>query len=141
MKKKETAETLKVITFDKVKIENYINAVVPSENGVKYVAHLDAMAAKNCMVDFDCCYHFLHPCFINGNVETVYFVEVSKYTRKATDDGWHIHSCAFVFPFSIDDLLENYKSGETTLREFIRYKYNPRIEKNTRDFLALINAQ
>lgn len=135
-----TEHLLKVIPIDHQKLAKHIEGIYRPEVNQVYSTEYCALVFANVMTDNECCYWFVEKKAHNCVIQFVYSVPIRVITK--TDEGtFHPMTPSFYIDMSIED-LKPFTKEEVTLREFMdrRYNYNPRIEKNMREFLKAINT-
>lgn len=138
--KKITEEMLKVTPIDYEKLGKYLEEIYKPKPNEKYSTENCALVCENVMTDNECCYWFIEKKAHNGKIQFVYSAPVRVITT--TDEGsFHPMTPSFYVDISTEELTP-YMKDKVSLKEYMgrRYNYNPRIEKNMRDFLKEINA-
>ena len=88
-------------------------------------------------VDQDCCYGFMNKhLYHNNKVQYTFFIPVFLDFKKPSGLMKMRTMPNFYIPLGAED-FQALKGEILTLREFMgsRYKYNPRVDKNMREFL------
>lgn len=138
----ETAETVVVTLLDIEAIKTDVAKLLPLKEGDEYQIDTEALYDGNVLIDPDCCYYFMCPRLEGGKVQNVWDVPVR--TKRAQPGGGYRLSMEveFYFPILAVDLSKYFKDV-VSLKTFMgsRYNYNPRITRNTREFLDAVNRQ
>jgi hypothetical protein len=93
------------------------------------------------LTDDECCYTIIEKKLNNGKVAPL--PEFPVTISHKTKGGWSIPmQASFYFTISADDLENDFLMSEISLKDFMgsRYKYNPRIEANTREMIAHLQS-
>ena len=138
-------ETLMVKPFNKENFKKYLLKYFKIENNQDFIIDSEAIIFNETAkinLDTDCCHSFLKKGLNKQNSKTEYYFEfgIRLKTEKEGTTSFQM------FPLSVLQIFEsewekfNLLDKEISLKEFMgsRYKYNPRIESNTR--LLLKNA-
>lgn len=151
--KKQTADTVMVRPFNKVKLLTYLARYVDKEvlkANQYFVLRDEGMLVdedNNLVLTPDSVYSFTLPACLPAAgspapVKNYYQLPVYVHTKTKTGT---IHKIVPTFYYFIDaDLLAlGYCLKPVTLREFMgsRFNYNPRISKNTQELLKQINQE
>jgi hypothetical protein len=137
MKKTYTVDTIMVTPLDGGKILDHVKKEIALGPNVDFGCHPDAIVA-NVFIDNECCFGELTKSLHNGKIQRVYFCPISIVTK--TEGGMKIQSNAFSVTLGEDD-IKKISLPPVSLKTFMgrRFGYNPRIEKNTREFVKLYN--
>lgn len=156
--KKLTADTAMVRPINEPKIQELLARYMATGTLGQFDSYvIDCRAIfidedMNTVVSQDCCYEFTYPMAISESGSPARFknyFELPVRIKKSVPDGTGGFNCkypsapTFYFPIPMDMLLLAYCWPATSLREFMgsRFNYNPRIEKNVKEFLKFINSQ
>lgn len=142
---KYNEETLMVKPFNKENFKKYLLKYFKIENNQDFIIDSEAIIFNETAkinLDTDCCHSFLKKGLNKQNYKNEYYFEfgIRLKTEKEGTTSYQM------FPLSVLQIFEsewekfNLLDKEISLKEFMgsRYKYNPRIESNTR--LLLENA-
>lgn len=146
----KTATEIFVLTIDKERlieklIEEYEYKL--EKNQVLRIS-CDAILLDNdkkptpVFVDQDCCYGFMNKhLYHNNKIQYAYFIGV--HIDEKNDHGITMKNIPEFFIPLAEENFEDLSKEVLTLHEYMgtRYNYNPRIAKNTREFLTDICSQ
>lgn len=137
--KKYNEETLMVNPFNKENFKKYLLKYFKIENNQDFIIDSEAIIFNETTkinLDTDCCHSFLKKGLNKQNSKNEYYFEfgIRLKTEKEGTTSYQM------FPLSVLQIFEsewkkfNLLDKEISLKEFMgsRYKYNPRIERNTR---------
>ena len=137
--KKYNEETLMVKPFNKENLIKYLSKYFKLENKQEFIIRSEAIIFnENAKInlDDDCCHSFLNKGLNKENSKIEYYFKLG-IRLKTEKEGTSSYQ---MFPISVLQIFEsewekfNLLDKEISLKEFMgnRYKYNPRIERNTR---------
>ena len=123
----KTVETQELIEFLAIKL---------NENEQLRIGRF-AVFEDKFAIDTDCCFGKIQNQHFNDEIQPV--IEIECRIKKRTKDGCSIRMDKpdFVKTISLKDYFK--LSKEVALIDFIRYNYNPRIERNQRLLMKYIN--
>jgi len=131
------AENVMVTLLDIEAIKKAIEKLLPLKAGDEYQVDDEALF-DNVLINQDCIYYYMCPTLADGKIQNVWHVPVR--TKKKVKGGYRL-SLNVEFYYSItEQQLKKYSKKRVSLKEVMgsRYKYNPRIITNTRDFLTAV---
>lgn len=131
-------EKLMVRPIDKEKLEKYFTEIFPVKENQRCRTQLFALVAENVMTDNECCYWFLDKKLHKDKVQYVDNIPVGLITKTKDGESYSM-TPAYYYDMSIEE-LEPYFLTEVSLKEFMkgRFNYNPRIVRNTKDFMDAV---
>lgn len=136
---KKTADTLMVSPINDQKLLAYVSMFYTPDapNKEIRVPKLEAVYDDNVIIDHDSCYEIVPNKLFEGKVQPVWEYPIKIIEKK--EGGYSIPIIpTFYFSISIEKLKE-LCDVDKSLKEFIRFDYNPRITQNTREFLEAVN--
>lgn len=133
-------EILMVFPLDKDAIIKHISVFVPPKNNQEYYIETVALFRDEIIVDTECCYYILEKKHVDYFVDFVHDIPVRIKTKTKSGHSMSM-TTDFYFPINVDYLKSTFCMPQTSLKDFMgtRYGYNPRIEKNTREFIRDMN--
>ena len=137
--KKSDAETIMVRPLDRDVLLRVVEKLFKKEEGVILRTDNVALVDDNVITDNECCYEFLDKKLIGGAVVMVYTAPI--YVDKKTKTGETYSSQPAFFVDFNETIFKDLFPKKKTLKEYMdsRYNYNPRIKKNTEEFIKAYN--
>lgn len=143
--KKYNAETLMVKPLNKDNLKKYLLKYFNLGNNQDFIIDSEAIIFNEnakIILDIDCCHSFLEEGFIkeNNKIEFCFEFGIRIKTEKEGATSYQMVPSVILQIFESEWQEFNLLDPEISLKEFMgsRYKYNPRIERNTA--LLLKNA-
>ena len=118
-------------------IEGIVNPSLQPNESIRI--DVGAIACNNCEINQDCIYEIAHKIWKDGKPVFLFNIPVRIKTKT---EGGTSHSMfpSFYFQMSLEE-IDPFLLPEISLKEFMgsRFDYNPRINKNMKDFMKMIN--
>lgn len=134
------AEDVVVTLLDIEAIKAELNKQLPPPVDIEYIIDDVALYDENVLISPDAVYYFMCPRVNNGKIENMWDVWV-RLKKKV--HGGTSNSLMAEFYFTITPkMMPKFYKDVVNLKTFMggRFNYNPRITRNTRDFLDAIHA-
>lgn len=141
---KKTPDTILVKPFNKEKLKKHFSKFITLEVNEDFIINQEAIfLGKSCnlLIDNECCAEYLEN-KINISTkknELVATLGIRKSRKTDTGKSFDMFYSTYIDVYQSE--FSNLTDDELSLKEFMgrRYDYNPRISKNTRGIVNLIN--
>lgn len=134
------ASEIVVTLLDIEAIKKELNKQLPPPAGTEYIIDTVALFDDNVLISPDAVYYYMCPRVHNGKVVNMWDVGVRNKQKTAQGANYSLIE-AFYFTITPEQLPKYYKDV-VNLKTFMgsRYDYNPRITKNTKEFLQAVET-